>query len=72
MGSISDTTVMRNFGRSMKRLIVRDILDRPFPIVHSTDPVQMLPALLDFHPAVLVSSRERISGIITKSDLIGR
>jgi predicted transcriptional regulator len=71
VGSISDSTVMKNFGRPMASLRVMDILDRPFPVVHSQDPVELLPPLLEFHPAVLVSSKGRVAGIITKSDLLG-
>jgi predicted transcriptional regulator len=71
MGSVSDATIMKNFGRRIRHLRVRDIIDRPFPVVNSMDPVEILPTLLEFHPAVLVSCRGRVSGIITKWDLIG-
>ena len=71
IGSVSEATIMKNFGRRIRHLHVRDIIDRPFPVVNSMDPVEILPPLLEFHPAVLVSSRGKVSGIITKWDLIG-
>jgi predicted transcriptional regulator len=70
IGSIGETTIMRNFDRNVKRLRVRDVIDRPFPVVDVDDTIEMLPQLLDAHGAVLVSEKGRIKGIITKSDLL--
>jgi len=70
VGSIGETTVMRNFDRNIKRLKVRDVIDRPFPVVDTEDTIEILPQLLDAHGAVLVSEKGRIKGIITKSDLL--
>jgi predicted transcriptional regulator len=70
LGSIGETTIMRNFDRNIKRLRVRDVIDRPFPVVDMDDTIEILPNLLDLHGAVLVSEKGRIKGIITKSDLL--
>jgi len=70
MGSIGETTIMRNFDRNIKRLRVRDVIDRPFPVVDTDDTIEILPSLLDLHGAVLVAEKGRIKGIITKSDLL--
>ena len=70
VGSIGETTIMRNFDRNVKRLCVRDMIDRPFPMVDVDDMVEILPGLLDIHGAVLVSEKGKIKGIITKSDLL--
>ena len=70
IGSIGETTIMRNFDRNIKRLRVRDVIDRPFPVVDVDDTIDMLPQLLDAHGAVLVSEKGKIKGIITKSDLL--
>ena len=70
IGSIGETTIMRNFDRNIKRLRVRDVIDRPFPVVDAGDTIEILPSLLDLHGAVLVSEKGRIKGIITKSDLL--
>lgn len=70
IGSIGETTIMRNFDRNIKRLRVRDLIDRPFPMVDAADTIDILPGLLDAHGAVLVAEKGRIKGIITKSDLL--
>lgn len=70
VGSIGETAIMRNFERNIKRLRVRDVIDRPFPVVDVNDTIEMLPGLFESHSAVLVSDRGRIKGIITKSDLL--
>jgi predicted transcriptional regulator len=70
VGSIGETTIMRNFDRNIKRLKVKDVVDRPFPMVDMSDTAEILPMLLELHGAVLVSEKGRIRGIITKSDLL--
>jgi predicted transcriptional regulator len=70
LGSISEETLLHNMDRKLGRLRARDIMDRPFPIVDSRDAVDSMPPLLDTHPAILVSEKGKIVGIITKSDLL--
>lgn len=71
IGVISEATILHNMDKNLNNLEAKDILDKPFPVVDSEDTVDILPPLLDIHPAVLVSERGRIQGIITKSDLLG-
>ena len=70
VGSINEATIIKNMGRNLKRLQVKHIIDRPFPVVDVRDPVEVIKPLLDFHPAVLVAEKGKIRGIITKSDLL--
>ncbi|MEM7816146.1 MAG: CBS domain-containing protein [Candidatus Aenigmatarchaeota archaeon] len=70
VGSIGETTIMRNFDRNIRKMRVKDIIDKPFPIVDVNDTIEMLPGLLEVHQAVLVSEKGKIKGIITKSDLL--
>jgi len=70
IGSVHEGTIIHNAHRNLKLLKVIDIIDKPFPVVNGSDPIDILPALLDFHPAVLVMEKGRIVGIITKSDLL--
>ena len=70
VGSITENTILPNFNRKIKSLQVKHVLDRPFPVVSPSDSIEMLPALLEFHQAVLVSEKGKIKGIITKSDLL--
>ncbi|MEE9323515.1 MAG: CBS domain-containing protein [Candidatus Aenigmarchaeota archaeon] len=70
-GMISEATLLHNMDKNLNHLEAKDILDSPFPVVDSSDTVDILPSLLDIHPAVLVSEKGKICGIITKSDLLG-
>lgn len=70
IGSVHEGTIIHNAHRNLKVLRVADIIDDPFPLVNASDPVEMLAGLLDFHPAVLVSERGKVVGIITKSDML--
>lgn len=70
VGSIRESTIIRNMHRNLRNLRVRDIIDEPFPVVNANDPVDILQILLDFHQAVLVSEGGKIAGIVTKSDLL--
>jgi predicted transcriptional regulator len=70
IGSIREATIMKNLDKRLEQFKVGEILDKPFPVVDGGDSIEILPGLLDFHPAVLVSVRGRIRGIITKSDLL--
>jgi len=70
IGSIRESTIIRNVHRNPKKLKVRDVIENPFPTVNPSDPVDMLPPILDHHQAVLVSEKGKVVGIITKSDLL--
>lgn len=71
VGMISEATLLHNMDKNLDHMEAKDILDKPFPVVDSSDTIEILPPLLDIHPAVLVSEKGRIHGIITKSDLLG-
>ncbi|MCK4335911.1 MAG: CBS domain-containing protein [Candidatus Aenigmarchaeota archaeon] len=70
VGVISEATLLHNMDKNLDHMEAKDILDKPFPVVDSSDTIEILPPLLDIHSAVLVSEKGRIRGIITKSDLL--
>ncbi|MDI6806684.1 MAG: CBS domain-containing protein [Candidatus Aenigmarchaeota archaeon] len=70
IGSISESTIVRNLGKDPKKMKVKNIMDEPFPIVSLEDSVEVAIPLLEFHPALLVSDKGKIVGMITKSDLL--
>jgi len=70
IGSIRESTIIHNAHRNLKHTQVQDIIDEPFPVVNASDSTEVLIGLLDYHPAILVSDKGRIKGIITKSDLL--
>ena len=69
IGSMSETTVLRNFGGNAQKLI-KDVMDKPFPILDAEESVDAVLGLLEFHQAVLVAERGKIAGIITRADLL--
>ena len=70
VGSITESTLIHNIDRNLSEKSAKDIMGSPFPVISSEDPVEVAQSLLDFHPAVLVTEKGKISGIITKSDLL--
>lgn len=71
IGSVSEGTVIKHIDKNPAYVIIEDIMDHPFPSVNEDDPIDMLPDLLEFHPAVIVSKRGKTTGIITKADILG-
>lgn len=70
IGSIRETTIMHNAHRKLKSLQALDIIDKPFPVVNSSDSTEIITGMLEYHPAVLVAEKGKLVGIITKSDLL--
>ncbi|MBI1971975.1 MAG: CBS domain-containing protein [Candidatus Aenigmarchaeota archaeon] len=68
-GSVSESTLLKNFEHIEGRK-VRDIMEKPFPVVDEDEDIGTLPALFEFDQAVLVSSHGKICGIITKLDVL--
>jgi len=71
VGSVDEATIIKNMDRKLHLLQIKNIMDRPFPVVDVNDPVDIAQPLLDFHPAVLVAEKGKLKGIITKVDLLG-
>lgn len=75
VGSISDETVLNQLrqGASVEdfsRIKVESVMNEAYPVIPETTPVDMIATLLSGSPAVLVQRKGKISGIITKSDLL--
>jgi predicted transcriptional regulator len=54
----------------LSRQTVEKIMEEAFPTVSEETPLSMVSALLQYAPAVLVSRRGHVQGIITKADLL--
>jgi predicted transcriptional regulator len=71
VGSLSESALLRALaGSSAHRTRVRDVIETAYPVVDESFPADLLPPLLGRYPAVLVSHRGELKGIVTKSDLI--
>lgn len=70
-GAVSETTLLRALARPHPaRLRVRDIQEQGYPQVDEQFPAELLTPLLSRYPAVLVTRRGEVVGIVTKTDLI--
>ena len=54
----------------VSRQSIEKIMDEAFPSVGEETPVSMVSAILQYSPAVLVTKRGHVQGIITKADLL--
>jgi predicted transcriptional regulator len=75
VGSISEKTIVERFmegenGPTLAERPVSEVMDEAFPQVGEETPLSILTALLRVYPAVLVTMRGEIIGIVTKADLL--
>ena len=73
VGSVSDWSLSQKSLENPKLLdaTVSEVMDSPFPLVASDQPVESIVKLLSkSNPAVLVRNDEKIQGIITRSDML--
>jgi len=70
IGCINEKVVLKNLDRDLASAAVEDIMAEPLPIVSAGNNLDMIKLLLEHQPAVLISDRGKIIGIITKSDLL--
>ncbi|MGD2200531.1 MAG: CBS domain-containing protein [Candidatus Bathyarchaeota archaeon] len=75
VGSVTERTIidrMRNgtIEGQVGETPVSTIMDDPFPQVGKDTPISVIASLLRAYPAVLVQDREKVTGIITKADLL--
>ena len=49
---------------------VEEITDKPFPMIDHKEDIESAKAVLEFSPAVIITKRGKVAGIITKADII--
>jgi predicted transcriptional regulator len=71
VGSLSESALLRALARpNAPKVRVQDVLEPPYPVLDEGFPADLLPPLLGRYPAVLVTQRGLLQGIVTKADLI--
>jgi predicted transcriptional regulator len=74
VGMITERGVLARLGGEGSIDIGRDkvsaVMEEAAPSIHENTPLAIVTRLLDFSPAVLVKKKGKITGIITKSDLL--
>lgn len=75
VGSLTEKVILEKLVSAPKpdevsKQPVEKIMDEAFPAVSEETSVSMVSALLQYEPAVLVTRRGHVQGIITKADLL--
>ena len=75
VGSISEKTMLGQVlaGKDLTEvstLPVGDIMEEAFPQVGEDAPLPLISSLLQVYPAVLISKKGKVVGIVTKADLL--
>jgi len=73
VGSISEQAILAHISdgkKKMESMKVREIMEEAFPTALASTPISAVAALLRHYPAVLVTKKGGIAGIITKADLL--
>ncbi len=70
VGCITESSILRAMISKGRRLLVKDCLDRTFPMVSPNEKIDTITSMLLESPAVLVVDEGRLVGIITKQDVM--
>jgi predicted transcriptional regulator len=75
VGSISEKTIVGKISAGkdlsqISKLPVSDVMEEAFPQVGEKAPLPLISSLLQVYPAVLISTKGKVIGIVTKADLL--
>ncbi|MEM2902463.1 MAG: CBS domain-containing protein [Candidatus Bathyarchaeia archaeon] len=75
VGSITEKTIINGMMRvkdpaELSQIRVEKIMDDAFPRIDESTPMDAISYLLQYSPAVLVTKKGKVVGIITKADLL--
>jgi predicted transcriptional regulator len=75
VGSISEKTILGQVSAGkdlaqVSKLPVGDVMEEAFPQVGEDAPLPLISGLLQVYPAVLISRKGKVVGIVTKADLL--
>ena len=75
VGSISEKTILGQVSAGkdlaqVSKLFVEDVMEEAFPQVGEDAPLPLISSLLQVYPGVLISTKGKVVGIVTKADLL--
>lgn len=75
VGSFSEKTVIDKVAQGLKLdnlalVPIKDLMEEAFPLIDESTHITVVSTLLEYHPAVIVTNKGKINGIITKADLL--
>ncbi len=76
IGTISEKSVLDKLHRTadlndLRDLNVREVMDDAMPLIQENLPFPLVSSLLEHNQGLLVAKRGKITGIITKADILG-
>ncbi len=71
VGAISEKDIAYAIAEKPGARLVKEIMGRPLPIVDENSNIEMLTSILEHMPAVLVARNGKITGIVSRADLLG-
>jgi len=73
VGSISEETFIKNYSKiKSKKMRVQDIMDEPFPTISEDTPISLIRNILKTYSAIILTKKGKLTGIITKADVLKR
>lgn len=74
VGAVSEKLLVKHIsnGKNVDELLkkrVGEIMEDPFPTLNEDAPVEVAAKLLNYYPAVLITAKGKMAGIVTRSDL---
>jgi predicted transcriptional regulator len=70
VGTITEENIVRNLSSNIAAQKAKNIMDPPLPTVYEETSINAIRPLLEKYPGVLVTKEKKITGIITRSDLL--
>ncbi|MBN1940869.1 MAG: CBS domain-containing protein [Candidatus Diapherotrites archaeon] len=75
VGTVTEKSILSKLGRvsdavDLGKMSVSEIVEEAMPLIQETTPAQIVSTMLTFQNGLLVGKRGKITGIITKSDLL--
>jgi len=75
VGSISEKTILNqilagNFLDQISKLPIKEVMEESLPQVNENAPLSLISSLLQVYPAVIISIKGNVVGIITKADFL--
>ena len=74
IGAVSEKTIISKVneseGKKLSEIKVSEVMDESLPVIQASTPVEIVSDLLNYNAALLVSKKGKLTGIVTKADLL--
>jgi predicted transcriptional regulator len=73
VGSVSEKSILDSLASGEKitlQSLIEEVMDEPFPQLDQSVPIDLVTEVLRYNQAILLTKKGKITGIVTKSDLL--